>query len=147
MDASSTSLLNDPTPGIVDNSDFNYWREHFGETLAVSGLLGDYNGDDVVNAADYSVWRDAMAASSTTLLNDPTPGTVDESDFSYWRAHFGETLGSGSGTSSAAVPEPTSLALLLSLAALPAVCRRGLGLATRLVPCAASLRCASSWRK
>ena len=77
-------------------------------------LLGDYNENDVVDAADYTVWRDALTAGSTSLTNDPTPGAVDESDFAYWRAHFGETLGSGSGSAaSAAVPEPSGLALAL----------------------------------
>jgi GH35 family endo-1,4-beta-xylanase len=76
-------------------------------------VLGDYNGNGVVDAADYTAWRDALTAGSSSLLNDPTPGTVDESDFSYWRAHFGETAGSGAGANAAAVPEPASAALLL----------------------------------
>jgi hypothetical protein len=113
------------------------------EVLSLGGLLGDYNGDGAVNAADYAAWRDAMTASSTSLLNDSTPGVVDESDFLYWRAHFGDTLGSGAGASSGAVPEPTSLAMLLAAAAMAFVCRRSLSVATRPVPCAASLRCAS----
>jgi hypothetical protein len=77
----------------------------------VSGLAGDYNGNEEIDAADYTVWRDALTAASTSLANDPTPGTVDESDFLYWRTHYGESLGSGSG-SAAAVPEPNTLAML-----------------------------------
>jgi uncharacterized protein YkwD len=77
--------------------------------LALAGLLGDYNNNDVIDAADYTAWRDALTAGATSLTNDPTPGTVDESDFLYWRAHFGETLGSGAGSPSpAAVPEPAT---------------------------------------
>ena len=64
-------------------------------------LLGDYNENDIVDAADYSVWRDALTAGATTLPNDPTPGTVDESDFTYWRAHFSETQGTDSGADQA----------------------------------------------
>jgi PEP-CTERM motif len=78
----------------------------------VEGLLGDYNGNNTIDAADYTVWRDALTAGATSLANDPTPGTVDESDFLYWRDHFGETLGSGAGSGAAAVPEPNSLAML-----------------------------------
>ena len=81
------------------------------DSTIVAGLLGDYNEDDELDAADYTVWRDAMTAGATTLPNDPTPGTVDESDFDYWRAHFGDSLGSGAGSASAAVPEPGSLVL------------------------------------
>lgn len=53
-----------------------------------------------------------MAAGATSLPNDPTPRVVDESDFLYWRDHFGETLGSGSGGGSAAAPEPCAASLL-----------------------------------
>jgi hypothetical protein len=78
------------------------------------GLNGDYNGNDEIDAADYTVWRDALTAGATSLTNDPTPGTVDESDFLYWRAHYGESLGSGAGGPAlASIPEPTSLAPLL----------------------------------
>jgi hypothetical protein len=92
----------------------------------VSALLGDYNGNDTIDAADYTAWRDAMTAGATSLPNDATPGTVDESDFTYWRAHFGETLGSGAGAgaSAAAVPEPASIALLLLAAPALALRRR-----------------------
>jgi hypothetical protein len=79
-----------------------------------AGLPGDYNNNGVIDAADYTVWRDALTAGSTSLTNDLTPGTVDESDFLYWRAHFGETLGSGSGAGQAAGPEPSALAILLT---------------------------------
>lgn len=77
----------------------------------VEGLLGDYNENDVIDAADYSTWRDALTAGATSLPNDPSPGTVDETDFLYWRAHFGETLGSGAGAGQVAVPEPATALL------------------------------------
>jgi aryl-phospho-beta-D-glucosidase BglC (GH1 family) len=82
------------------------------------GLPGDYNGNNVIDAADYAAWRDAMTAGSSSLANDPTPGTVDESDFDYWRDHFGEMLGAGTGSGAGAlvapaVPEPASIWLAL----------------------------------
>jgi hypothetical protein len=59
--------------------------------------------------ADYVLWRNGGP-----LQNDNTPGTVDASDYTFWRAHFGATSGSGSGLGgSAAVPEPTSAVLML----------------------------------
>jgi hypothetical protein len=79
-------------------------------------LYGDYNDDGQVDAADYTVWRDTLEASGTSLANDPTPGTVDESDFLYWKAHFGESASSGAGSvvlPTAAVPEPGTLVLLV----------------------------------
>jgi pullulanase len=64
---------------------------------------GDYNHDGVVDAADYIVWRKGLSTIYT------------QSDYNVWLANFGRgTVGSGSGsTASAAVPEPTSLVLLM----------------------------------
>jgi T5SS/PEP-CTERM-associated repeat protein len=88
-----------------------------------TGLVGDYNNNGAIDAADYTLWRDALTAGSF-LLNDPTPESVDETDFDYWRAHFGETLGSGSGAGAAAVPEPGTLATLFVGSILGLVARR-----------------------
>ncbi len=85
--------------------------------VVAAPLLGDYNGNSVLDAADYTVWRDTLATGGTTLLNDPTPALVDSSDFTYWRDHFG-AAGSGAGVQTkAAVPEPVTG--ILFAAALP----------------------------
>ena len=49
---------------------------------------GDYNDDQIVDAADFTVWRD-NDGTSNTLPNDPTPGTVDMSDYNTWVTNFG----------------------------------------------------------
>jgi fibronectin-binding autotransporter adhesin len=74
------------------------------------GVAGDYNGNGVVDMADYVLWRNGGP-----LQNEgSTVGTVDASDYDFWRAHFGNTSGSGSSLGSgSAVPEPGSLMLLL----------------------------------
>ena len=86
-------------------------------TLAVApGLAGDYNDNGTVDAADYTVWRDALAGGATQLTNDSTPDTVDESDYAYWRAHFGAAAGAGAVTAAEAaspVPEPAAAVLLV----------------------------------
>jgi hypothetical protein len=67
------------------------------------GVPGDYNGDGKVDAADYVLWRD-------------NPGSFggDPAGYNTWRANFGTGGGAGSGLgSSAAVPEPASLVLLM----------------------------------
>ena len=63
----------------------------------------------MINAADYTVWRNAIAAGTTSLTNDPTPGVVNYDDYLYWRSHYGESMGAGTAN----VPEPTTLATLL----------------------------------
>lgn len=92
---------------------------------AIMTLMGDYNENDVIDAADYTVWRDTVTAGGTVLANDPTPGTVDESDFVYWRDHFGDVLGSGAGAQSASVvPEPASFVFGLMALAVAVLLRR-----------------------
>ncbi|QDU86907.1 Chondroitinase-B precursor [Pirellulimonas nuda] len=70
---------------------------------------GDYNGDGVVDAADYTTWRDNLG-SSVTLPGDTTPGSVTQADYDVWRNNFGAS--GGAAPASAAVPEPGGLALL-----------------------------------
>ncbi len=86
-----------------------------------TSLLGDYNGNQVIDAADYTVWRNKLNTGGP-LLNDATPGTIDVADYNYWKARFGQTGGSG-GLAGAAVPEPTGMALLLVAAMIRSLCR------------------------
>jgi hypothetical protein len=85
---------------------------------------GDYNRNGVVDAADYVVWR-ANQGTNNVLANDPIGGTIGAAQFSQWRAHFGQTAGSGAGAlANAAVPEPATL-LLIMFAASGWCLRRG----------------------
>jgi hypothetical protein len=84
------------------------------ETAAVAPVLfGDYNGDDVVDAADYTIWRDALGT-STSMPNDETLGFVDQDDYGVWKTHFGESLEGSGGQATTVVPEPAGFALLMS---------------------------------
>lgn len=70
-------------------------------------LAGDYNGDSLVDAVDYSVWRDGGI-----LLNETvTPGEVTQEDYDAWAANYGASA----STSSQAIPEPTALVVLLPI--------------------------------
>jgi hypothetical protein len=83
-----------------------------GNHVVLGGVLGDYNHNGIVDAADYTVWRDHLGQ-GVTLPNDTMPGSVTQADYDVWKSNFGNHSGSGSGTS-AAVQEPASLLLLLS---------------------------------
>jgi hypothetical protein len=81
-------------------------------------VLGDYNEDGIVNAADYIVWRNNEGQNFALPNERPdasTPGVPDQEDYLYWVSQFGSTSGAASG--SAAVPEPTA-ALLCVIAIL-----------------------------
>ena len=66
-------------------------------------LPGDYNRDNFVDAADYTVWRDALGAAVTPYsgADGDGNGLVEQADFDVWVANFGETSSAGSGLSQA----------------------------------------------
>ena len=86
------------------------------------GLLGDFNGDQVVDLADYTVWRNYLGTADESVLMGNGDGLngVDVGDYVLWKANFGNSYPTaGTVSSQVAVPEPTTwVMLLLSLAAL-----------------------------
>ena len=86
---------------------------------------GDYNGDGTVDAADYTMWQDALGNVVTlagTGADGDESGTIDEGDYLFWSERFGDVITSGT---TASVPEPCSL-ILMSLAMMNlVVCRFG----------------------
>jgi hypothetical protein len=95
-----------PQQGAID-VDFYAYKEGIHVPSAPAQASGDYNDDGTVNAADYVLWRNGGP-----LQNDPTAGVTPE-DYTTWRANFGKTGGSSSAVSTAAVPEPATLSVLL----------------------------------
>jgi hypothetical protein len=67
-----------------------------------------------VDAADFTVGRDRLGRPDA-LPNDDTTG-VDFDNFDRWKANLGATVGSGASLY-AAMPEPSSLLLLILAAA------------------------------
>ena len=72
-----------------------------------TGLVGDYNGDDDVDAADYTIWRNSQGQKGIGLPADGSGnGTVGPEDYDLWKANFSGELPAGAGSSSQHVPEP-----------------------------------------
>jgi len=72
---------------------------------------GDYNGDGVVDAADYTIWRDTLGSQLDLRADGTGDGMVNEADYVFWNDRFGNVVGTSSG---AAVPEPTSVVLVIA---------------------------------
>jgi hypothetical protein len=94
---------------------------------AAPALAGDYNGNGVVDAADYTFWRDRLGQNVTLPNSDPMDddGVVTQAEYTFWKSRFGATLGAGSGQIDAsAVPEPASLVLAAGAAMALLLARR-----------------------
>lgn len=86
--------------------------DNFSVTLDVTPIAepifpGDYNDDGVVDAADYTVWRDSEGMPAGTLVNDVDGGAIGHAQYNTWVANFGNT-----DLPAIAIPEPSSCALL-----------------------------------
>lgn len=66
-----------------------------------AGLMGDFNKDLKVDAADYTVWRDGLG---TDFFPD---------DYLIWKMHFGEMAAGAGAVASAGVPEPAAIGTVL----------------------------------
>lgn len=100
--------------GVVGHNDMRLFMANYD-----GRSLGDFNADGVVDAADYTVWRDANGEESG-LADGDGDGRATEADLAIWRANYGRTLGS-TGTP---IPEPAAWTLVLSAIAVTPTRRR-----------------------
>jgi hypothetical protein len=122
-------LINGFDPNVGDSFDILNWGSLSGtfdtlnlpalsdlqwdtSRLYTAGILsvtlpGDFNGNGIVDAVDYVVWRKGLGT------------TYTQNDYNVWRAHFGQTAGAGAGSGvttglpDSAVPEPAGFMLTL----------------------------------
>lgn len=113
-------VANIDPPGAFQNANFDDFS-----FVAITGLDGDFNDDGIVDAADYTVWRDNLGGNSSALNgNGSGAATVVQADYDLWKTNFGSTaLGGAIG---GAVPEPATLWVALGgcLAGLGSLRRR-----------------------
>jgi hypothetical protein len=78
-------------------------------------IPGDYNGDLVVNAADYTKWRNNLGDGNEVDINNAGDGGgVTLSDYTHWKNNYGKTSpGSGASADGGNVPEPTTFVSLV----------------------------------
>jgi hypothetical protein len=98
-------------------------------SIVTPGLAGDFNGDEIVDAADYTTWRDHLGGTHNLNGNgDETGGSaglVDQADYNLWKSSFGNVGSALGGAAVASVPEPTTCWLFAAgLVGLVATSRR-----------------------
>jgi autotransporter-associated beta strand protein len=133
----SGTFTSETLPALAANLEWDVLYGSNNVTLQVlsTALLGDYNQNGTVDAADYVVWRNLEGQSGIGLAADGNgDNTVNAADYGVWRANFGivsPAIGAGSGagvgllgaigsaSAFVALPEPTSLMLFALVAAAP----------------------------
>ena len=79
--------------------------------LISDGLTGDFNRDGIVDAADYTVWRDQLGETGNLAADANEDNVVDAKDYDLWKSNFGQS--ELAGAASTAVPEPAAAILAL----------------------------------
>ena len=85
--------------GLVESIAPDFFADRVFDAL----VEGDYNYDGVVDAADYTVWRDTQGLASDLSADGDLDGDVDLDDYNLWQAAFAAT------SFATAVPEPGGL--------------------------------------
>jgi len=121
----STYIVGSQLSSRANSEGYNAVSFEINELLIVP-LAGDYNNDGIVDAADYTVWRDNLGNDSTALNGNGNEtgmslGIVDQADYAVWKANFGATT--LSAVTNLPVPEPNTL-FLSALAAVGMLCQR-----------------------
>ncbi|TWT90378.1 hypothetical protein Mal64_07670 [Pseudobythopirellula maris] len=116
-DAGSNTESDDPRAiYLLDNVRLEF------EAATGGVLVGDFNDNGVVDAADFTVWRDNLGAGDESSINNAGDGLggVDMADYDLWVANFGDTA----EALAVSAPEPAALSLLLLFGASWALRRR-----------------------
>lgn len=105
--------------------------------VGATSLTGDYNGDTIVDAADYTIWRDTLGDTVTAGegADGNGNGIIDTLDYDEWVANYGNSASGGpsdfdpfdanfviidnltvellpAASAAVSVPEPSSLLLV-----------------------------------
>ena len=114
-DVAKLWLYHAPIGGTPRNSPVLDVQIGYDNIRALPLFAADFDVDGDVDGDDFLAWQTGFGTQSGTQKSDgdyDNDRDVDGDDFLGWQAEFG----SGSGTASAAVPEPTSVLLLLGVA-------------------------------
>ena len=86
--------------------------------IPAGGIAGDFNGDGMVDGADYAFWRNNLGTGVEPAGTGDGSGILDAADLPFWIGNFGDSAGPGAIVSS--VPEPSGMLLLATIGSLGA---------------------------
>lgn len=91
----------------IERTDPQWSFEFKISSLPDNSVTGDYNGDGVVDAGDYSVWRDTLGSTTNLAADGDGNGMVNLLDYNLWAANYGAQQ-----TSTLQTLEPAAIALV-----------------------------------
>ncbi|MCA9186355.1 MAG: dockerin type I repeat-containing protein [Pirellulaceae bacterium] len=92
------------------------------EATSVAPVLGDFNGNGIVDAADYTVWKDTFGSSSILNADANSDGNVEAADYTIWKDnYYGHYV---SEMNTVPVPEPTGTVMIATALLLIGAARR-----------------------
>lgn len=62
------------------------------QLIVNTGLGGDADSNNIVDAADFVVWRNTLGSQTDLRADFNNSGTVDSADYQIWRSNFGKVL-------------------------------------------------------
>lgn len=126
-----TGMFDEFTLPSVDGLEWNLIAEPTSLTLElVSATTADFNGDGLVDGADFLVWQRGAGTAEPELADGDAngDGLVNAADHVVWSEQFGVASVNATVTG---VPEPAGLGLGVVAAILAFVSRRGGAIASR----------------
>jgi hypothetical protein len=105
-------------------TDAEYTARIYG--VPVPPLLGDFNVNGTVDAADYVRWRNSVESHDfmpNGVGSGLFQGRAVAEDYDAWRTHFGQTVTASAAGSAYSTPEPSTVLLVVFAAAMYG-CRR-----------------------
>jgi hypothetical protein len=83
--------ISDGSLGVIGTNALAIGREN----QSYYPVAGDYNENTVVDAADYTVWRDTFGSTSDLRADGDGSGMIDQGDYTYWKNRFGNIVRGG----------------------------------------------------